>query len=490
MDPPPPQVLFFRVFQHLLPKGRAWLVTVAKPLRSLFEGLAEWPDDFRSFIDQVWWDTQPSKTRELAEWEQQFGLYTSASEEHRRLWTALEWSATVGPSPDLLTDALTAVGFHCRVYGPWIELDDYVDKPLLWARTDDPAKTVSVLQRITSIPNRGKLGGALNAINSGPDATSRNNRTAGYALTTGGLRFGSSPEPALNILHEPATNATVTAAFFLTSLPGVLADLFLTKTGANALGFRLAITSTGKLSLTVGNGFADSVTLTGATTLTLAPHIVQVRKTGTTFEVFLDGSLDVSTGAAPILYTGDASRAPEWGAGLYNFSGELCEIAVFASALSNARLAEQRAILARWNSGSGLIARDPRTYTTPPLIGTARCGDGVSSCGGSEVSANRFLSNEPGYFVNKDLTGNAPPPIPSDSSKWWGFLYVAGLDGIDSTFYVDPLRRAELERQILKIRPLEGWVVNRANYAASGFIVTDLDGWFSVDSDGFVEVVA
>src|SRR5690349_24823396 len=100
-------MLFFRVFQHLLPRSEAWKVTIQKTLRRFFEGLAEGtPASFRTFVDQVYEDVFPETTRELAAWEKQFGLEPNASEAARRLALAAEWAATGGQSPAYIEGVL------------------------------------------------------------------------------------------------------------------------------------------------------------------------------------------------------------------------------------------------------------------------------------------------------------------------------------------------------------------------------------------------
>lgn len=116
--------------------------------------------------------------------------------------------------------------------------------------------------------------------------------------------------------------------------------------------------------------------------------------------------------------------------------------------------------------------RDPRDYTTDPLVGTAQCTsdafpddqpqctapfdeDGVPF---AQHLCNRFLVNDPGYFVNENLTPNAPPPIPSDPSRWPFFVYVCG-EVFPDPAVVPADRIAELKRLILKTIPKQDWVV-------------------------------
>jgi hypothetical protein len=124
-----------------------------------------------------------------------------------------------------------------------------------------------------------------------------------------------------------------------------------------------------------------------------------------------------------------------------------------------------------WSSGPPYVARDPRDYTDLPLIGLYQCtGDAFRytsqpQCSGlpTQPQCNAFLANDPHYLVNKDLTRRAPPPVPDDDTKWPYFLYVGGETFPDHAI-VDITRRAEFERLILKLRPLELWIVTLIDY--------------------------
>lgn len=111
--------LFFRVYQHLLPDGAAWRLTVTRTLRRFFEGLSDWPADARSYIDGVWANAFPGSTTELAEYEAQFGLIAPATTEARRLQLAASWMAQGGQSPAYLQDTVQAAGFDLYLHEWW-----------------------------------------------------------------------------------------------------------------------------------------------------------------------------------------------------------------------------------------------------------------------------------------------------------------------------------------------------------------------------------
>lgn len=120
--------LFFRIFQHLLPRSRAWAIVIEKTLRNFFEGLTGLPSDFKDFIDEIWLDVFPSSTRKLAEWEAQFGVISPpAAEADRRDLLAALWSRGGGQGPDTLQDVLQDAGFDVYVHEPWFFGVDFAD---------------------------------------------------------------------------------------------------------------------------------------------------------------------------------------------------------------------------------------------------------------------------------------------------------------------------------------------------------------------------
>ena len=112
--------VFLRLFQHLLPRAKAWTLTPDKVLRSYFEGLANGlSGPLRTFVDGVWEQIFPDTTDELVEWEQELGCYGSGTETQRRLSLAAEWQATGGQSPRYLQDVVQAAGFAVYFHSWW-----------------------------------------------------------------------------------------------------------------------------------------------------------------------------------------------------------------------------------------------------------------------------------------------------------------------------------------------------------------------------------
>ena len=110
---------FFRQFQHLLPDGNAWRITIDKTLRRFFEGLISAPSDARDYVDDVYDDVLPTTTRELEQWESQFGIPRGATDLIRRANIAAEWTATGGQSPSYIQGVLQLAGFNVFVHDWW-----------------------------------------------------------------------------------------------------------------------------------------------------------------------------------------------------------------------------------------------------------------------------------------------------------------------------------------------------------------------------------
>lgn len=112
---------FTRIIQHLLPRAKAWSITINKKLRQFFVGLAEGlPPTIRKFYDDVYSDVFPQTTRELSEWERQFALPSSSlTTQQRRNRLDGAWKAFGGQSPRYIQDTLQNAGFNVYVHEWW-----------------------------------------------------------------------------------------------------------------------------------------------------------------------------------------------------------------------------------------------------------------------------------------------------------------------------------------------------------------------------------
>lgn len=114
-------MLFFRIFKHLLPTGRAWRITTEKRLREFFEGLSGLGADVKTFLDLIWLDLFPASTRELDAWDKQFGLpNTGLTDQQRRDRLDATWKALGGQDPQYIQDTLQANGFTVFVHEWWV----------------------------------------------------------------------------------------------------------------------------------------------------------------------------------------------------------------------------------------------------------------------------------------------------------------------------------------------------------------------------------
>lgn len=118
-----------------------------------------------------------------------------------------------------------------------------------------------------------------------------------------------------------------------------------------------------------------------------------------------------------------------------------------------------------WTSGPPFVARDPRSYTTQPLLGAYQCEATTPwECfdpGPGEPLAphcDDTLANETGYLVNLDLTRRAPPAVPDDPAFWPYFLYFSG-EVFPELAPVDASRIAELKELLLTICHAQQWIV-------------------------------
>lgn len=114
------------IFKHLLPTGKAWRLTIDKPLRQYFEGLSNaLITPFKAMFDAVWLDIFPDSTTKISTWETFFNLPTGVlSEADRRTRLTAAWQAVGGQSPRYIQDTLQANGFDVYVHDWWVPASD------------------------------------------------------------------------------------------------------------------------------------------------------------------------------------------------------------------------------------------------------------------------------------------------------------------------------------------------------------------------------
>ena len=129
-------MIFFRQFQHLLPNGRAWSLTIDKALRRFMVGLSDVSRQSRDFVDRVYLDLFPNTTRALESWERQFNLPDSGlTEQQRRTRLTATWRALGGQSAQYIQGILRDSGFDVYVH-EWFNDDGTVRNPALYLNSD------------------------------------------------------------------------------------------------------------------------------------------------------------------------------------------------------------------------------------------------------------------------------------------------------------------------------------------------------------------
>jgi hypothetical protein len=111
----------FDTWKHLLPRAKAWTVTVDKNLRRLVQGLSTAGDDVRSAADMLFLDVLPAYTTKLAQWLDQFGVSPAfLTEAEQRAALVAAWRARGSLSPRALQDTLRGYGFNVYVHQWWV----------------------------------------------------------------------------------------------------------------------------------------------------------------------------------------------------------------------------------------------------------------------------------------------------------------------------------------------------------------------------------
>lgn len=143
------------VFKHLLPNASAWSITVDKQLREFFQGLTGIGEDARTFLDEIFDDIDPQKTRELGQWEQQFALRSfNLSDQERRDRLDATWKAIGGQDPRYIQDTLQAAGFDVYVHEWWEPTAEYMQAGELLAEAGEPTAEAGNTYEVT-----GSIGG-------------------------------------------------------------------------------------------------------------------------------------------------------------------------------------------------------------------------------------------------------------------------------------------------------------------------------------------
>ena len=130
-------IRLFKSYKHILPRAKAFSITLDKNLRRFFLGISKSGDDLKLYFDLIYLDLFPQTTRELELWEYQWNLQgaDNLSDAERRERLSAVWKAKGGQSPKYIQDTLQSYGFDVYVFDWWI---DGTEPPLGF---DDPPAT-------------------------------------------------------------------------------------------------------------------------------------------------------------------------------------------------------------------------------------------------------------------------------------------------------------------------------------------------------------
>jgi hypothetical protein len=108
---------YFNIFKYLFPRSNAFSLFVQKNLTKFIEGLTALPNDFREYIDNIYFDLFPDTTRSLELWEDQFGIVTPSTDNAIRINTVdQKWKMKGGQGADYIQGVLQDAGFNVQVH--------------------------------------------------------------------------------------------------------------------------------------------------------------------------------------------------------------------------------------------------------------------------------------------------------------------------------------------------------------------------------------
>ena len=91
-------MIFFKVFQYLYPRSKAFRSVIDGPFKKFLKGLSYVPEDLKHYLEGVYGDLFPDTTREISKWEEQFGLVftTQYDDVTRRKLLKSFWNINTG----------------------------------------------------------------------------------------------------------------------------------------------------------------------------------------------------------------------------------------------------------------------------------------------------------------------------------------------------------------------------------------------------------
>jgi len=110
---------FFRTFQHLLPRAKAWNITIDKKLRQFFDGLTVIQSDVIDNANDAHAELRPETATDMDRWFDQFNLIQSGTLATDRESLAGAWILNDYQSPKQIQDTLQAAGFDVYIHEWW-----------------------------------------------------------------------------------------------------------------------------------------------------------------------------------------------------------------------------------------------------------------------------------------------------------------------------------------------------------------------------------
>ena len=484
--------------RHLLPDSTAWRLVVERTLKKYLRGVATVGSDVVSFVDDVYDDLWPDLTRELDEWLDQFGIDPRrwANDDDMRAYLDFRWGEDRGQSPKHLQDKLRAAGFT----GAYVY--DSFDMAAVELTTDTGDESPALAEIAVPKGFDFALGGRrLYVVDDTSDYIEQYSLSSGYDLSSivsdskyfqvttwaNPTDVRVTPDGTKMMVINGAVDTIVefdlgtpfdveSAVYSQTGLDfstyqnlpqgfhwsGDGTKVFIVGTTGTDVDCYTLSTAWDVSSMSYTNSYDHGVSSALSVTFTSDGTVMLVSEgTGVVTQFNLATAWDLTTAAA-------ASKATDV---VPPVSTGIESVRLFGNkmvALSSATTPK----LHRFRYGAW---RDPLDYAEQPKKGNTQCGEtGASSfqsipqCGeepSSPVSqtsldsavCNQFLANEVWYLVNDTLTSDAPPSIPTDSSKWGPFWYVGGTP-IGTELEVDEYDRQRFEKLCLKHGPAEDWI--------------------------------
>ena len=531
----------FESLRHLLPDSPAWRVVKQRLLRNYLAALASVGTDTQVFLDDVSDDLYPPTTRELEEWEKQFGLNAVGTDAARRLSLAAAWAATGGQSPGYLQDIIRTAGFagayvydsfdltdvslsqFDRTYDEdtnqwvdqtYVDFVDQLDTALGFCfgaggrnlyLAGEPANSVfqySLLDQegVNSSPYDLRI---VSHTGQSFDVTTENTSIVDVQVSTDGTKMFVLGQTAPGSIFEYDLDPA-----FDISTAVLVDDLDVSSEEDTPFGFawhpegtEVYVTGTEAANVhqynlgtawDISTATFDSTFATGLTT----PVAVAFTHYGTSVLV-LDGTDDIVTQfdlsvAYDLSTAGAAVHTLDLGVTTTPVSMKIEHGHIFVSATGS----ETR--FDRYTYGGAI---DPNDYTNKPLFGLTQCGDDgthvdgltpIAECGEQpddqdtllSAVCDRFLANEVWYLWNNMLTNAAPPAVPDEPSTWPHFWYVGGTP-FGTELDMPSYDRARFEELCLKLGPTEQWIVTMldvTDYEALGPFDYDDSATFGADT--------